>query len=317
MSLTLRLLEDIGSNINLRFLLAPLHIESLAQEPTIGHIELALQNLPKGLDETYEQAMIRIESQGEGFRELAKKVLSWAVRARRILSTAELQHAVAVQPGKPKLNRKFIPNIEIIGSICAGLITIDTQSDVVRLVHYTTQEYFEQTKKNWFPNAETNITITCVTYLSFHIFESGVCQTDEEFEERLQLYPFYKYAAENWGHHARAASLGAEQSIMVLLGSEAKISASIQPLVALRQYSGDFGYSQRMPRQITGVHLAAYFGLTEVTMILIKHGHNLDAKDIFDRTPLLLAAEHRHEMVAKLLLEKIENEFPRLLLCVL
>ena len=148
MCLTLQSLEDIDSNISLRFLLAPLHIDSLAQEPTVGHIELALQNLPKGLDETYKQAMIRIESQGEGFRELAKKVLSWAVCARRILSTAELQHAVAVEPGKSELNRKFIPNIEIIGSICAGLVTIDTQSDVVRLVHYTTQEYLEQTKKD-------------------------------------------------------------------------------------------------------------------------------------------------------------------------
>jgi hypothetical protein len=94
--------------------------------------------LPKGLDETYKQAMIRIESQGGGFRELAKKVLSWAIHAKRILSIAELQHAVAVEPGKPELNRKFIPNIEIIGSICAGLVTIDTQSDVsIGPLYYT------------------------------------------------------------------------------------------------------------------------------------------------------------------------------------
>jgi hypothetical protein len=173
--LTLRLLEGIDSNFNLRFLLASLHIDSLAREPTVGHIELALQNLPSGLDETYKQAMIRIESQGGGFRELAKKGLFWAIHAKRTLSTAEVQHAVAVEPGKPGLNGKFIPNIEIIGSICAGLVTIDTQSDVVRLVHYTTQEYFEQTQKDWFPNAETDITITCVTYLSFRTFESGFC----------------------------------------------------------------------------------------------------------------------------------------------
>ena len=279
-------------------------MDSLAREPTRGHIELALQNLPRGLDETYKQAMIRIESQGGGFRKLAKKVLSWAIHAKRILSTAELQHAVAVEPGKPELNGKFIPNIEIIGSICAGLVTIDTQSDVVRLVHYTTQEYFEQTQKDWFPNAETGITITCVTYLSFHTFESGFCHTDEEFEERLQLNPLYDYAARNWGHHARAASLGVEQSILDLLGSEAKVSASSQALIASRLYWDDSDYSQRVPRQMTGVHLAAYFGLTGVIMALLKNRHNPDVKDTRDRSPLWWAAANGHEAVVKLLLEQ-------------
>jgi hypothetical protein len=308
--LTLRLFEGIDSNLNLRFLLAPLYIDSLAREPTVGHIELALQNLPRGLDETYKQAMIRVESQGGGFRELAKKVLSWAFHAKRILSTAELQHAVAVEPGKPELNKKFIPNIEIIGSICAGLVTIDTQSDVVRLVHYTTQEYFEQTQKDWFPNAETDIAMTCVTYLSFHTFESGFCQTDEEFEERLQLNPLYDYAAQNWGHHARAASLGVEQSILDLLGSEAKVSASSQALIASTLYLDVPGYSQRVPRQMTGVHLAAYFGLTGVIMALLEDRHNPDVKDTSDRSPLWWAAVQGHRAVVKLLLEKgAEVEF--------
>ena len=108
----------------------------------------------------------------ETIRELAKKVLSWVIHAKRILSTAELQHAVAVEPGKPELNGKFIPNIEIIGSVCAGLVTIDTQSDVVRLVHYTTQEYFEQTQRDWFPHAQTDVTEIYVTYLSFMLLLS-------------------------------------------------------------------------------------------------------------------------------------------------
>lgn len=84
--------------------------------------------------------MERIESHGGGSRKLAKTVLSWLVHAKRLLSTAELQHAVAVQSGQPELNKKFIPTTEIIGSLCSGLVTIDTQSDVVRLVHYTAQE---------------------------------------------------------------------------------------------------------------------------------------------------------------------------------
>lgn len=147
-------------------------MDSLTSQPTPGHIKQTLQNLPKGVDETYEQAMKRIENQGEGFREMAKKVLSWVIHARRTLSTAEVQHALAVEPRKTVLNGDFIPEVEMLSSICAGLVTVDAESNIIRLVHYTTQEYFERTQNCWFPNAQTNIATICITYLSFDTFEN-------------------------------------------------------------------------------------------------------------------------------------------------
>ena len=296
--------ETVNSDFNTRFLLAQLHIDSLAQEPTVGHVKLALQNLPTGLDKTYEQAIERIERQGENFKRLAKKVLSWAVHAKRILSITELLHAVAVQSGKPNLDGKFIPSIEVVGSICAGLVTIDTQSDIFRLVHYTTQEYFEKTSIDWFANAETDIMVTCVTYLSFKTFESGFCRTDEEFEKRLQLYPLYHYAAQNWGYHARTASLEKEQLILDFLWNEAKVCASIQALMAFKTSWGNAGYSQRVPKQMIGLHLAAYFGATTVITALLQDTHLPDVEDLQGRTPLLWAAEQGHAAVVKLLLKK-------------
>jgi hypothetical protein len=55
--------------------------------------------------------------------------------------------------------------------VCAGLVTVDEESNIIRLVHYTTQECFERTQNDWFPNAETDVTIICVTYLSFRVFK--------------------------------------------------------------------------------------------------------------------------------------------------
>ena len=245
--------------------------------------------------------MNRIESQGEGFRELAKKVLSWVINTKRTLSTAELQHALAVEPRTRVLNTDFVPDIEIVGSVCAGLVTVDIQSDVVRLVHYTTQEYFERI--SWFPMAKSDITATCVTYLSFSTFDSGFCWTDKEFEERLQANKLYEYAARNWGHHARAASVE-EQLVLDLLESEAKVSCSSQVMIASKRYWDDSGYSQRVPGSITGVHLAAYFGLRDIVITLFRKRHDLDVKDSYGRTPLSWAAENGHEAVVKLLLEK-------------
>jgi hypothetical protein len=241
--------------------------------------------------------MKRIESQGEGFRKLAKKVLFWVIYAKRTLSTAELQYALAVQPGKRVMNKDFIPGIEIVGSICAGLVAVDIQSDVVRLVHYTTQEYFQRT--SWFPNAEADITRTCVTYLSFDAFKTGFCSTDKEFKERLQLNVLYNYAARNWGHHARAAAKETQGLILDFLESEAKVSGCSQAMMAPEIYS-----SYMVPKQVTRVHLTAYFGLGEVMEVLLEGRYDLDPKDSNGQTPLLYAASNGHEAVVKLLLEK-------------
>lgn len=72
-------------------------------------------------------------------------------------------------------------------SACAGLVTSDEESRIIRLVHYTTQEYFERTQTSWFPNAQDDITKVCITYLSFNIYKRGFCQAGIEFEERLEV----------------------------------------------------------------------------------------------------------------------------------
>ena len=141
--------------------------------------------------------MLRIEGQLADQKELAEQVLSWITCAKRPLTTSELQHALAVEVGEPELDTNNIPDIEDMVSVCAGLVTIDEESGIIRLVHYTTQEYFERTQKEWFLNAEAEITTICVTYLSFGVFETGFCQTDDKFKERLRSNPLYDYAAHN------------------------------------------------------------------------------------------------------------------------
>ena len=157
---------------------------------------------------------------------LALRVLAWIVYSKRQLSTEELQEAFAVQLYKPKLDSDLITPVKRLQSVCAELVTIDKEGGVIRLVHYTTQEFFERTKR--FPEADKYITTICVRYLQFKMFESGQCSTDEELEERLRLHKLYDYAAHNWGHHARECSplLG---EVSAFLESVTGIEAASQP----------------------------------------------------------------------------------------
>ena len=245
--------------------------------------------------------MKRIEGQVKDQEELAKQVLSWITCAMRPLTTSELRHALAVEVGQAELDKENLPEIEDMVSVCAGLVTIDGESNIIRLVHYTTQEYFERTQKVWFPNAESEITTICVTYLSFSLFRSGYCQTDGEFEERLQLNQLYDYAAHNWGHHARAASTSC-QAVMEFLEKQAQVEASSQALTAVKLWEGHSEYSQEIPKQITGLHLTAYFGVDNAARVLLG-SNGPDLKDSYGRTPLSWAAASGHEAVVKLLLE--------------
>ena len=253
------------------------------------------------LAQAYKHAMERINGQKSGFRQLAKKVLSWIICAKRPLTTLELQHALAVNIGDPELDKENIPEIEDMASVCAGLVTVDEESYIIRLVHYTTQEYFERTWESWFPNAQTDITKICVTYLSFNAFGTGFCLTDKEFEARLQSNALYNYAAQNWGNHAHGDLGEVEELIVDFLKSEAKVAASSQAMIVSPDYHFR-GYSQEAPQQMKGVHLAAYFGLRDTMTALLENRYEPDSKDSYGQTPLSWAARNGHEAVVKLLL---------------
>ncbi|PVH69381.1 hypothetical protein DL98DRAFT_439187 [Cadophora sp. DSE1049] len=296
------------------FLLARLHLDSLADKTTRNMIDGALKTLPTGryaLHEAYGKTIKRIRSQSPGFQLLAERVLSLLTCAKRLLTILELRHALAVKPGASTLDGKDLPFPNIIPTVCAGLVTVDEvavdeDSRTVRFLHDTTRDYLEThmfciiPRKD--PETQRTLTTICVTYLSFEVFESGFCRTDDEFEERLRSNPLYDYAAYNWAHHAREASVK-EGLVLDLLGNKNKVSAFNQALMASKQ-NGSSTYSQEIPRQTTGVHLAAYLGLEDIVMALLQMKHNPNAKDSHDRTPLSWAAAKGYEAVVKLLLER-------------
>jgi hypothetical protein len=157
------------------FLLAQLHFDSLADKTSLRDVSDALKQLPTGsdaLDLAYKGAIERIEGQKPGFKTLAKRVLLWVVHAARHLTVPELQHALAIDCDDTKLDNERIVEVEDIVSVCAGLITVDKELNVLRLVHFTTQKYFEQIGNTWFPkDSHTDIAVASLLYLSYDDFD--------------------------------------------------------------------------------------------------------------------------------------------------
>lgn len=91
--------------------------------------------------------MERIEGQLKDEVEVAKQVLSWIICARRPLTTFELEHALAVELGESQLDIDNLCRVEYMVSVCAGLVVVDDESKVIRLVHYDTAILRSNTRK--------------------------------------------------------------------------------------------------------------------------------------------------------------------------
>jgi len=212
-----------------RFLLAQLHIDSLANKHSIRDLRNALENLPTKLNGVYGEIMERIWSQDEEDVHLAKNILLWVCHSRLELSTAELQHALAVPLGSTTIDEEALIDVDILISVCAGIVTVDQGSNVVRLVHYTAQKYLDDVRNTHFPHGNTTITATCITYLSLARVEH---LSNYEFRyggaDLQRLFPLYRYAVQYWGEYARGEG---ERNVQALI---LEFLASNQMQISLR-----------------------------------------------------------------------------------
>jgi ankyrin repeat domain-containing protein 50 len=117
-----------------RFLLARLHMDSLLGKLNAREVRKALAELPNGVYDTYDEAMVRIGRQDKPRTQLAEQVLSWITLTLRPLSVEELQHALAIEPESTSLDPETIIDEEILTSVCAGLVVIDEKRRTFRLV---------------------------------------------------------------------------------------------------------------------------------------------------------------------------------------
>jgi ankyrin repeat protein len=260
----------------------------------------------KVLDFTYDQALQRIEAQS-GDQCLAKDALAWITFARRPLRTAELQYALAIETDQDTFDSENISELEDIVVACAGLVTVDAESNVIRLVHYTTQEYLVRTAETWLPEAQARITGSCITCLSFRGSESGP-PYPEPIEGALFMWD---YAALNWGNHARSdVSLDSTEKILRFLEDP-------QRVVVCGSYLFSYEHGRNRTRLDvkkgwSAVHLADFLGLEHVLDVLLDRGHAPDASAVVpvEGTPLWLAVKAGHApIVSRLLRENVDVNF--------
>ena len=158
-----------------RFLSVELHLLSLAKKQNKRDLLRALQSLPKDLDGIFQETMDRISTQDPEDVKLAHRILSWLSYSPQPMTVEEMQHALAIEPETESFDFDMIVDENLLVSVCSGLVTIETKSRVIRLVHFTAQEYIANVRREIFPNAKFEILVCCLTYLQQRTFKLDMC----------------------------------------------------------------------------------------------------------------------------------------------
>ncbi|KAL9625128.1 MAG: hypothetical protein Q9160_000857, partial [Pyrenula sp. 1 TL-2023] len=114
---------------------ARLAVEKLNQCHTRADVELALQQLPDGMDAFYDRMAISI-SQNKSLidRDLATTILQCVTCALRVLTVAELSEAIDKDPSE------ILDFQRSIVDLCGGFVLIDSGGNV-SMIHQTAREY--------------------------------------------------------------------------------------------------------------------------------------------------------------------------------
>jgi ankyrin repeat protein len=286
-------------------------MDSLAQKTSVRSIRRTLPDLSMVLSQAHEKALSRVESQNDDARDLAAQVFSFLSHAFRPVTVDELQYALAVEPGVAKFDQKGIVDSGYIIAVCGGLVVIEKNANIIRFVHYSTQEYFKTIRGTKYPDGHANQASSCLVVLSMEEFTGLPCSNLQEIRLFNSKNPFYNYAAEFWGDHAKQVEATMLSAISIFLERDANAFCSIQAKTSQQNWPKIELFLLRQP--VSPLWIAASFGLDLTVDLLLRPSQNLESqplyalREIYAGTPLQRASGAGHIDVVRRLLQNGAN----------
>jgi len=269
------------------------------REPTIHRRRERLNQTTDGLGwaDAYGSTIERIKAQDEGKSGLGLAALMWVSHAERQLRADELCHALAVELGSKDFNAGNAPSISILVGYCQGLITVDEETSIVRLVHPTVKEYLST---DIFSKPHSAIAEICLTYLNSEQVKALSAHPSAVIHDK----PFLEYCSVYWGIHARQGFSDNARSLALELLREYEGHISRKLLLKRVKYLDRGGYGGKIDGDLgsdisfpfNGLDCASFFGIVQLVITFIRMGTQA-------YSPLKWAARNGHEEVAETLLD--------------
>ena len=279
------------------------------QETTIHQRRERLRVIIDGfcLGDAYRTTLDRVKAQGGQRSKLGMTALVWICHSERPLGAEELCQALAVEIGSTDYNTHNSPSIQTVLSCCQGLVVVDKERSIVRLVHYTLQDYLIN-HRTFFQNPHATIAETCLTYLNL----PQVMALSGSRAWSTPHSPFLEYSSLYWGVHMKKEFTKRGKALVLKLFNRYGCHISIRLLLehTLGRYSlrSVAGFNK-----FSGIHCASIFGLVEVARALtLMDSVDINGVDETGATPLLWAAKSGNSAMVQFLLgqEGLDPDMP-------
>jgi hypothetical protein len=273
-------------------------------------IRRVLEELPEGLDETYERILREIRKPNEGHARRLLHCLAAAVRPLRVEEIAEVLAIDFNTEGIPKLNPdlRWEDPEEAVMSACPSLVVIvkDGDSRVVRFSHSSVKQFLTS-------NLLAEIRDVSHYHIQLEAAHTILAQAclgvllrfdDRVDRDNIEGFPLARYAAQYWATHAQVE----DASSRIKNGVECLFDAN-KPYFAtwLWIYNEDRGghsMSTMAPTKPEAVPLyyAARLGFQDLAERLIaEFPEHVNARGGREMTPMHAAASGGHANILRLL----------------
>ncbi|TEY50790.1 hypothetical protein BOTCAL_0272g00020 [Botryotinia calthae] len=211
-----QIIGDILGKCDNMFLWAALHVKRILLDcRTVDGIKDALENLPMGLDKTYDRFFKGIKQSPIPEQELVEHTLKWVYAAPGLLQTDEILSAIRVRVKDGNLTFINSVNKETLLLMCSSLLIVDSE-DQWRFCHLSVREYLngymiEPTGKWSDPSSFCAEICFRTLLLSFNPQDTVFAQadpTEEENHDRLKnpfhpANPFSRHCQLYWIFYAK------------------------------------------------------------------------------------------------------------------
>ncbi|KAF5125187.1 Ankyrin repeat domain-containing protein 17 [Metarhizium anisopliae] len=299
-------LVAIGSKHGM-FLLVELQLNSIFKLSENGlpegfNIDDSLRNLAEDLGQVYDAQINRIMSQCTADSNLAKHILSWLFYSTGSMPASALEHVLKMETKDWQEKPTDSIDIPRIGKVCLDLVRYSSSTKSVVFFHFSLQEHLEKAYKLnpglLIPSSV--LAAACIKYLN-GLDLAPTALTSEKYRQRLHEYPFYEYAAINWGRllmFDRKVDFE-DPALKLLVTDERRRLAVVEALFC--EDAEFFRDSQK--KRVGMLHFITYFGLLQRASgpprYLAKG--NISSRDFMGRTPIHIATMMGHAVALEVL----------------
>lgn len=272
----------------------------------------SLQQLPKGLNETYANILRRTSPEDS---ELLRRILVWVTCTVLPLTLENLREAIAVEYDVTEIEEieeSRLHNPRDILIVASSLLIV-SEDGHVKLAHLSVKDYLLSAEIRGTPSIAVfsislgevyrELALDCLAYLSLKSLSTGPSTTTEDWESRLTSHPLLRHAAKGWTYYTRQAQPSTELKEATTRFFSSESSAIFMSWIQILNSNWIFEWKD-YPRHATPLYYAASFGLEEVVASLIEKNVDVNAPGSrFGGTALHGAALREHVPIMEALLK--------------